>query len=290
MIDGLIAALPRLLLALIVLGLFFVVATTAKSVVRRTARQRDGHQTLQLALGRLAQSAIIVLGFLIAVTIAFPAFSPANLISLLGVGSVAIGFAFKDIFQNFLAGLLILITKPFFVGDEIVYQEHEGTVEDIQTRATLIRTADGKRVVIPNSDLYTNTVVVNTAYPKVRTTYDFKLPGGADYERAKQIITDVLVQTKGVLPDPKADCVVTDVSEQAVTLRARWWTDSRGDDRKGVVLEEVKRRLKDAGIGAPPPAQPAPAPAPMHAPQRGTGREPVAAAAAAAAPNGVGRS
>ena len=248
MINAAIAALPRLLLALVVFVVFVGLAVAAKVVVRRAASRHEGHQTLQLALGRLAQSAMVVLGFLVAVTVAFPAFSPANLISLLGVGSVAIGFAFKDIFQNFLAGLLILITKPFRVGDDIVYREYAGTVQDIQTRATLIRTPDGKRVVIPNSDLYTNTVVVNTAYPTVRTTYDFRIHHGDDVERARQVIGEVLAQVEGVLPDPKADCVIADVADEGVVLRARWWTSSRGDDRKGQVLGEVKRRLEGAGI------------------------------------------
>lgn len=256
MINAFIAALPRLALALILFVVFVGFAFVAKSVVRRVASRRGGHQTLELALGRLAQSAIIVLGFLIAVTAAFPAFSPANLVSLLGVGSVAIGFAFKDIFQNFLAGLLILLTKPFRVGDEIAFREHEGTVEDIQTRATLVKTPDGRRVVIPNSDLYTNTVVVNTAFRTRRMHYDFGIGYDADLDRARRVITEVLVAAEGILPDPKADCVVVALAESSVTLRARWWTDSRaGDAALGRVLADAKRRLQAEGIDLPYPTR-----------------------------------
>ncbi|HET7459022.1 MAG TPA: mechanosensitive ion channel family protein [Gemmatimonadaceae bacterium] len=257
MINAFIAALPRLLLALVVFAIFVGIAFAAKSIVRRTAARRGGHQTLELALGRLAQSAIIVLGALIAFSTAFPTFSPANLVSLLGVGSVAIGFAFKDIFQNFLAGLLILVTKPFRVGDEIAFREHEGTVEDIQTRATLVRTSDGRRVVIPNSDLYTNTVVVNTAFKTRRMHYDFGIGYADDVDRARQIITEVLTGAEGILPDPKADCVVVALAESSVTLRARWWTDSRagGDAALGRVLGEVKTRLQAAGIDLPYPTR-----------------------------------
>ena len=93
---------------------------------------------------------------LIAVTAAFPSFTPADLVGALGIGGVAIGFAFKDIFQNYLAGLLILVTRPFVVGDQIRFKDYEGTVEDIQTRATFIKTYDGRRVIIPNGDLNTN--------------------------------------------------------------------------------------------------------------------------------------
>ena len=83
---------------------------------------------------------------------------------VLGIGSVAIGFAFRDILQNFLAGILLLVTQPFRIGDQIVASNYEGTVEDIQTRATFIRTYDGRHVVVPNADLFTDTVVVNTAF------------------------------------------------------------------------------------------------------------------------------
>jgi small-conductance mechanosensitive channel len=76
------------------------------------------------------------------------------------------GFAFKDLFQNFLAGLLILVTRPFRVGDQIRYKDYEGTVEDIQARATYINTYDGRRVIIPTGELYTNSVTVNTAFPQ----------------------------------------------------------------------------------------------------------------------------
>ncbi|MBR7552348.1 mechanosensitive ion channel, partial [Mycobacterium tuberculosis] len=77
--------------------------------------------------------------------------------------SVAIGFAFKDIFQNLLSGILLLLSEPFRIGDQIISGNFEGTVEDIQIRATTIRTYDGRKVVIPNSQLYTSPMTVNTA-------------------------------------------------------------------------------------------------------------------------------
>ncbi|MEO7966640.1 MAG: mechanosensitive ion channel domain-containing protein [Gemmatimonadaceae bacterium] len=94
---------------------------------------------LQMANGFMAALPRLALALVLIVTAAFPSFTPANLISTLGIGGVAIGFAFKDIFQNFLAGILILITRPFTVGDQIRFKDYEGTVEDIQTRATSSR-------------------------------------------------------------------------------------------------------------------------------------------------------
>lgn len=100
----------------------------------------------------------------------------------LGVSSVAIGFAFKDILQNGLAGLLILLRQPVEVGDQIVINSFEGTVERIETRATIIRTYDGQRVVVPNGDSYTKAVQVKTANDKRRSQYDMGLGYGDGIE------------------------------------------------------------------------------------------------------------
>ena len=128
LLTGFVAMVPRLVLAVIIVGLSIATARLVRSLVRRNAIRRGEHKTLELALGRLAQIGIIALGVLIAVTAAFPSFTPANLVSTLGIGGVAIGFAFKDIFQNFLAGILILVTRPFQTGDQIRFNEYEGTV------------------------------------------------------------------------------------------------------------------------------------------------------------------
>jgi small conductance mechanosensitive channel len=97
------------------------------------------------------------------------------LIKILGLGGVAIGFAFQNILQNFLAGLLLLWAEPFRVRDEIKVDAFEGTVEEIQTRATIVKTYDGRQVVIPNVDLFTRCVGVSTAFNARRWEDDLTL-------------------------------------------------------------------------------------------------------------------
>ncbi|MEO7522053.1 MAG: mechanosensitive ion channel family protein, partial [Gemmatimonas sp.] len=99
MANGLVASLPRLGLALLIVLLFYGIGKGVRTLVRRNAQRRGEVRTLELAIGRLAQAGILVVGVLIALTAAFPSFTPANLVSTLGIGGVAIGFAFKDIFQ-----------------------------------------------------------------------------------------------------------------------------------------------------------------------------------------------
>jgi small conductance mechanosensitive channel len=100
-------------------------------------------------------------GLLVALRVIFPA---VTLASLFGVGGIVIGFALRDIFRNPLAGILILFTRPFRIGDQIVSNDYEGEVVDILVRATLVRTYDNRLVVIPSGELYTKRVVVNTGY------------------------------------------------------------------------------------------------------------------------------
>jgi small conductance mechanosensitive channel len=245
------ANLPRIALALILLLLFFIIARVVRSVMARTAQRYGGGHTLGLAMGRLAQAAIMLVGLLVAATAAFPSFTPANLVSALGIGGVAIGFAFKDIFQNFFAGVLILVTKPFQEGDQIVFKEFEGTVEKIHTRATYLKTYDGRRVVIPNGDLYANVVTVNTAFPTRRMQYDIGIGYDDDIERARAIVLGVLREVEGVLPDPTAEVVVVNLGESSVVLRARWWSDSKSSDvllAQDKVLKRLKVEWAAAGI------------------------------------------
>ena len=176
--------LPYLLIAVCVYGLFHIAARTTRRVIRHFSEQRRKHRNVGLVLGRLAEGGLMLLGVLVALVIALPSFQPAQLIQLLGISGVAIGFAFRDILQNFLAGILILLTEPFRIGDQIIVGGFEGTVEEIETRATSIKTYDGRRVVIPNSNLFTESVTVNTAFEQRRLQYDIGIGYGDDIAAA----------------------------------------------------------------------------------------------------------
>jgi len=253
------AAIPRLILAFVIAMFFYLLSRIIKEGVKRGPSADSAHRTLRTATGRIAQGVIIVIGTLVAVTAAFPGFTPANLISALGVGGIAIGFAFKDIFENFLAGVLILTTRPFRIGDQIIYDHFEGTVEDIQTRATWLKTYDGRRIVIPNAELFKNSVTVNTAFSTRRLEYDFKLASSEDIPKAKEIIEDTMRSVDGVLPDPHAEAIVVSFDQASVTLRARWWSKSRTSDvllAQDSVLTLTKHALEQAGIRLPSAAAP----------------------------------
>jgi len=253
------AVLPNLIIGLVVFVVFIFIASGVRSLVRKVTASRQQSQSLTLLLSRLAYVLVLIIGILVTFTVMIPSFTPATLISALGVGGVAIGFAFKDIFQNFLAGVLLLLTEPFKINDQITYKDFEGTVETIQTRATTIKTYDGRRVVIPNAELFINSVTVNTAYDKRRLQYDVGIGYGDDIAEAKKLIIEAMQEAPNVLNDPGPEALVVDLADSTVNIRARWWINPprRADfmDSQNEVLTAIKNKLTAAGIDMPFPTQ-----------------------------------
>lgn len=252
-INGFIRLIPNIVVALVVIAVFYGLGYLArKLVMRRTTRsQRDN---LGDVLGGFVRWVIIVLGFLLGATIVIPSLNPGDLIAGLGVSSVAIGFAFKDILQNWLAGLLILLRQPFETHDQIEVNGYEGTVERIETRATIIKTYDGQRVVIPNSDIYTNALLVKTAHEKRRSQYDVGIGYGDGIEEACEVLRKAVAGVADVEKEPGVEALPWDLAASWVTIRIRWWTHSRRADVVRVhseVILAVKNALDQAHIDMP---------------------------------------
>jgi small conductance mechanosensitive channel len=163
LVNDAISMLPNVVIAFLLFLLFLGAASFFRSFVRRIALQRQKHQGIALLLGRLAYTSIVILGFLVALSVVAPSFRAADLIKVLGVGTVAIGFAFQNILQNFLAGILLLLQEPFRIGDFISVTGIEGVVHDVQSRATVITSKDGREVIIPNALIFTSPVAVEHA-------------------------------------------------------------------------------------------------------------------------------
>lgn len=257
--NGFVQRLPYLLLAMVVFLLFYAMAVLVRGSIRALASNVSRRRNLGLVVGRLSYGAVIFVGLLVALVIAIPGFTPGQLVNILGLSSVAIGFAFRDILQNFLAGILLLASEPFRIGDQIVIGDFEGTVEDIQTRATFIKTYDGRRVVIPNSNLFTNSVTVNTAHEQRRLQYDFGLGFGDDIPKAKAILLQVVQGIPGVLGTPAPDVLVVKLADSSINVRLRWWVQPpRQFDvltSQDLVLEKAAAALQAAGIDLPFPTQ-----------------------------------
>ena len=249
-INGSYTLLPNIIVALILFGIFFLIARIVEaSFVRWSARRK--RKNLGEVLGGFLRWAVMIFGFFVAITVILPSVEPVDLLAGLGVGSVAIGFAFKDILQNWLAGLLILFRQPFVAGDQIVVSGYEGTVERVETRSTNIRTYDGRLVLVPNADAYTNAVTVATAYKKRQSQCSLSVPAGDDLNKAKKLIVTTLAKTDGVLADPAPAVLTSDLQAAKVVVQATWWTGSKHAeiaDVRSRALEALKAALEKGGV------------------------------------------
>lgn len=246
---------PYLVAAIIVMLIFWLLSKVFKKVVIKLLGKQRNHKNLIKVFQRVGAALIFFIGFMIAMVVAIPGFTPAKLIGALGIGSVAIGFAFKDIFQNLLSGILLLLSEPFRIGDQIVSGSFEGTVEDIKIRATTIRTYDGRQVVIPNSDLYTSALTVNTAYKQRRLQLAVGIGYADDIEQAKAQIIQALTRADTVSTLAAPSVIATNLGDSTVDLIVRWFIEDGTQANKVAsidqVLIEVKKALDSAGIDMP---------------------------------------
>ena len=252
---GFVERIPYFVASIVVILIFWFLSTIFKKIVFKILGSRSRHQNLVKVFQRVGGALIIFIGFMIAMVIAVPGFTPAKLIGALGIGSVAIGFAFKDIFQNLLSGILLLISEPFRIGDQIVSGEYEGTVEDIKIRATTIKTYDGRQVVIPNSDLYTSALTVNTAYKQRRLQVAVGIGYEDDIEAAKAEILQALDKADTVSTKATPSVIATGFGGSSIDLMVRWFIEDGTQANKVAsihqVIVEIKTALDAAGVNIP---------------------------------------
>jgi len=252
-VDGFIRLLPNIGIAIVLVIIFYFAAKFIGKLVEKTAARRD-RENLGSMLGGFAKYAIIITGVVLGMTVIVPSLNPGDLIAGLGVSSVAIGFAFKDILQNWMAGLLILLRQPFEVKDQIEVDGYEGTVEKIETRATIIKTYGGERIVIPNNQIYTNSIKVKTAHENSRSQYDIGIGYGDDMDEAIEVLKNAVSEVEGVNQEKGVEVLPWDLAASWVTLRVRWWTGSqRSDVVKTMVkvIPAIKKSLDNAKIDMP---------------------------------------
>lgn len=252
-LDGFIKNLPNIVMGIIAFIAMIYISKWVGRGIKKLLVKR-GRENFGEILGGFLRWTLTLVGVMLGLTIMSPNLNPADLIAGLGVSSVAIGFAFKDILQNWLAGILILMRQPFEIGDQIVVNGFEGTVERIETRATIIRQYDGQRIVVPNSEIYTNSVKVITAHELIRSQYDIGLGYDQPREKAFKILRKTIKETTGVSSEKPIDILPWDQADSWLTVRVRWWTDSERANVVKVfsdVILNTQNAMDEAGIDLP---------------------------------------
>lgn len=256
LLESAITIVTRFLAALVVIGLFWAVAAGARWLMRIVFRRIVEDLTVENLIKQVAYYAVWALGLIVAADAL--GFDPQTVITGLGLTGLALGFALKDIISNFVSGILILVLRPFELGDQIVVGETEGSVERIELRATQIRNYDGRVVIVPNADVFTSRITNNTANPVRRGSVEMFIGYDADLRTAIRIVETAAQTADGTLDEPKASVRVRELGASDIVLEVRFWTDSRRSDFVATtsnVRENVIAKLKEAKIGLPNPAE-----------------------------------
>ncbi|QDV38645.1 mechanosensitive ion channel family protein [Tautonia plasticadhaerens] len=246
--------LPQLAIGLAFLAVTWLAAAGADRGLKNVFGRTRIRKSLGELFRQLATILIWVAGLLTAAVIIFPTVTPAKALTALGLGSIAVGFAFKDIFENFIAGMLILLREPFQLGDCIECQGLEGFVEEITIRDTHIRQTDGQRVVIPNAALFMNPVTVRTDLDLRRTTIVCGVAYGEDVDRSREVIRSAVEGLPTVSTRKDVEIFAQGFGASSIDFEVTWWTGSRPLDirrSRDEVVAAVKRALDDAGIEIP---------------------------------------
>jgi small-conductance mechanosensitive channel len=224
LVGSTIKIFPGLLTAIIILFLTRFAAQFAQRVTQTVATKAVSSKSLQFLMVKTASTVTWIVGILLACVIAFPGLSLGDIIATLGLSSVAIGFAFQDIFKNFLAGILILLQQPFRIGDQIIVNDYEGTVDRIDIRTTEIITYGGERVVIPNSTVFTSVIQVRTAFGHRRTDLAVGVDYNTSLSKASDILERTISQVEGVLDKPAPEIDLVAFGDSSIDFIVRYWT------------------------------------------------------------------
>ena len=219
-----IESLPGIVFAIVILLITRYVANVTRRMSRVAGKRILKSQSLRSLLIQTTYVATWVAGTLFAATFAFPDLRLGDIIGLLGLSSVAVGFAFQDIFKNFLAGVLLLLNEPFRLGDQIIVDKFEGTIEDITIRSTQIKTYQGERIIIPNSIVFTSPVQVLTAMPHRRTDLAIGVDYDTDLPKAIQVLRETVGDVSGVLATPAPEVDAVGFGDSSIDLMVRFWT------------------------------------------------------------------
>ncbi|MDI3341556.1 MAG: mechanosensitive ion channel family protein [Sphaerobacter sp.] len=221
-LGELLRAIPELLVAALVVVVFAGAARVARRLIRTAGRLPQLDPMLRGLLDQLITVGIIAFGVAIALRVL--GIDARTIVASFGVAGLIVGFALKDLLENFIAGILILWHRPFRVADQIRIGVNEGIVEAITFRTTALRTPDGVQVLVPNAQILTQAVHNLTHLGARRSTVVLKLPPEVDVERAREALDHAVRGVAGVLASPAPETLLLGLDPDGYELHLRYWT------------------------------------------------------------------
>lgn len=246
--------LPFIIAGVVVLLVVVLFERIAIRILRRSLIRSKLRGSLKQLIERMVSISLWGLGLLLTAMVVFPGLTPTRALGALGVVSIAVGFAFRDIFENFFAGFLILWQFPFEQGDYIECQGITGKVVDVTVRMTIVRTMDDELIIIPNATIFKNPLNVLTYERTRRVKLMTGIAYGEDVATAVQVIKDALKECRTIDAAKPVQVFPHGFGSSSIDIEVAWWTGSKPLDirrSRGEVVTAVKSALDKAGIEIP---------------------------------------
>ncbi|OQD43769.1 mechanosensitive ion channel family protein [Croceivirga radicis] len=241
---------PNLILAIIILfaGLWFI--KIINKLVRKFFAKKDYDETLESFLQSFISIGLKVMLFVLVVTQL--GVQTSSLIAMIGAAGLAIGLALQGSLSNFAGGVLILLFKPFRVGDFVSAQGVDGTVKEISIFNTKLNTFGNQLAIVPNGQLANGNIVNYSAEPIRRDNYIVGIGYGSNIKKAKDILLALCEQDERILKEPKPEVYVAELADSSVNLSLRWWAKNENFwGAKFNLIEQSKLQFDEAGIEIP---------------------------------------
>lgn len=248
--------IPHLILGLVIFALSLYLSVPASHWARRAAKKRLDDPSLVDVIVKFTRWAVIITGTVVALEQVN--FNVTGFVAGLGIAGLTIGFALQDITKNFIAGIILMTRKPFHLGDSVEISGYSGTVQNINTRDTVIKTFDGELVILPNMNVFSTAIVNSTDMPYQRRIVTIGVGYGEDLEEASRVFLQAIQSVEGVVSDPAPTVLADTLADSAVTMVARFWVDQVNHSLLKVhsdVVKSIKQAAERENIDLPYPIQ-----------------------------------
>ena len=248
--------IPHLIAGVLIFIIGLWLARLATKLTVRTMERRKADKEITILTGRIVRWTVIVFASIFALQQSGQEVSA--LLAGLGILGFTIGFALQDVSSNFIAGMLLLIQQPFDIDDLIEVSGYTGSVINVDLRSTELITLDGRHVLIPNSDVFTNTIVNYTRTKRRRISLPIGVGYDADLEAVEKLACKTVAKIKGVLADPAPAVFMDGFGDFAMNITVAYWYDTEETGftaaKNGGIIA-IKKVFEDANIDMPYPTQ-----------------------------------
>ena len=245
-LETLVESIPNLIAALVVLTVFWGLARVARRVARRIAQRVVAQPQVNRLIAQAAYIAVLALGLVLALGAMNLSKTVTSLLAGAGILGLALGFAFQDIAENFIAGIILSLRNQFNEGDIIRSGDFTGIVERVQLRATVLQVPTGQRVLIPNADVYKHPIVNYTQTGKHRIDIPVGVSYGDDLEKARRVAIEAVEGIEHRDHDRDVELFYDEFGGSSINFEVRFWIDYRRQVDFFAAQSEAIMRIKKA--------------------------------------------